>query len=134
MDVDEPCSLRNVGKRIVVIIRMLLQRVKHRPLQPIPLVQLIEGNQYIFSLFHNAQIWLPENQRHYFFLALFLGLVIVNMLAQDHAHHLSPVLVQNFFSQLVGPHAVGAESLHSEVIYETILDHSVYVLRNLRIG
>ena len=49
------------------------------------------------------------------------------MLWYDQVTNLHPILIQILYAYVMCTHIVSTETLHSKIIYETLLDHIVHI-------
>lgn len=123
VDVDEASAFRNGHERIVVPVRTRPQTLQNCLFQPVSRLAHVKGLLDVFHHFvrvvHNFGI---ENQLYHFLLFSLGAVDVADVLRQNESAHFHPVVVQNLFADFMSAHTVGPESLHPEVVDETILD------------
>ena len=112
------------NKCIIIAIWWVLEALKDDFFKSIFSVKEIHS---IFDIFlHGCNITMGifiKNKINNFLFSNFGMWNIICMLDQNQSNNFFPVLIQNFFANLVGSDTVGAKSLHAEVVDETKLLH-----------
>ena len=132
MNVNESGILGDSNKCVVISVGWASQTLQHRLLQAISTIEQIYCFFNIFAHLLGISICLFIKNEIYNFLFFSLCFrVIICVLDKNEPYNFFPIVIQDFFSDLMCTYTVRSKPLHSKIVYKPILLNILNVLSKI---